>query len=74
MQDAQHTILFVDDEVNILSALQRLLRKEAYRVLTASSGEAGLTLLQKHPVDLVISDQRMPGMSGTEFLACVKRG
>lgn len=61
-------ILLVDDEVNILHALKRLLRREGYVLKTAESGEDGLVLLQEEPVDLIISDQRMPGMSGVEFL------
>jgi FixJ family two-component response regulator len=72
MNDYRHTVLCVDDEVNILSSLKRLLRKEDYRLLTASSGEQGLDILKENTVNLVISDQRMPGMSGTEFLARVK--
>ncbi len=72
MNDYQHTVLCVDDEVNILHSLKRLLRKESYRVLTASSGADGLKVLKENDVQVVISDQRMPEMSGTEFLAKVK--
>jgi response regulator RpfG family c-di-GMP phosphodiesterase len=72
MNDCQHTILFVDDEENILHSLNRLLRKEEYRILTATCGADGLEILKKHEVHLVVTDQRMPGMSGTEFLAIVK--
>ena len=74
MKDYRHTVLCVDDEVNILRSLKRLLRKEDYRLLTASSGEQGLEILKENAVNLVISDQRMPGMSGIEFLARVKEG
>lgn len=72
MNDFQHTVLFVDDEENILHSLKRLLRKEGYRILTATSGADGLKILKEHDVHLVVSDQRMPEMSGTEFLAKVK--
>lgn len=72
MNDYKHTVLCVDDEENILNSLRRLLRKEGYRLLTASSGAEGLKLLEENNVHLVISDQRMPQMSGTEFLARVK--
>ena len=72
MNENQHTVLCVDDEENILHSLKRLLRKEGYRLLTATSGEEGLRLLQGNDVHLVISDQRMPEMSGTEFLSIVK--
>jgi CheY-like chemotaxis protein len=67
-----HTVLCVDDEVNILQALKRLLRKENYTLLTASSGEEGLEILSRNDVHLVMSDQRMPHMNGTEFLAVIK--
>lgn len=72
MNDSQHTVLFVDDEENILRSLKRLLRKEEYRILTATCGPDGLEMLKEHDVHLVVTDQRMPGMSGTEFLAKVK--
>jgi response regulator RpfG family c-di-GMP phosphodiesterase len=65
--EISHTVLCVDDEVNILQTLKRLLRKENYRLLTASSGKEGLEILSQNDVHLVISDQRMPEMSGTEF-------
>ena len=72
MADTQYTILCVDDEENILHSLKRLLRKEGYRFLTASSGPEGLKALRENEVHLVMSDQRMPGMSGIEFLAKAK--
>jgi response regulator RpfG family c-di-GMP phosphodiesterase len=72
MDEHQHTILCVDDEDNILHSLKRLLRKEGYRFLTALSGEEGLKILNENDVHLLISDHRMPGMSGTEFLAKVR--
>jgi len=72
MNDYQHTILCVDDEQNILHSLKRLLRKEGYRLLTATSGAEGLKILKENDIHLVVSDQRMPEMSGTEFLAQVK--
>ncbi|NSL55162.1 response regulator [Uliginosibacterium aquaticum] len=61
-------LLLVDDEENILSALRRLLRRDNYVILTASSGEQGLEILAHEKVDLIVSDQRMPGMLGTVFL------
>ncbi|MDL1962858.1 MAG: response regulator [Deltaproteobacteria bacterium] len=72
MNDNRHTILCVDDEENILHSIKRLLRKEGYRLLTASNGVEGLKILKENNVHLVLSDQRMPQMSGTEFLAEVK--
>ena len=67
------TVLIVDDEQGIRSALTRVLRRDGYRILAASSGEEALDLLAAHRVQLVICDQRMPGMSGAEFLDAVKR-
>ena len=66
----KHTIMAVDDEASITKALQRLFRKENYRILTASSASEGLDLLKKaeRPVSLIISDQRMPEISGSQFL------
>lgn len=64
----QRTLLLVDDEENIISALRRLLRRDGYRILSANSGAAGLDLLLQNDVDVIVSDQRMPGMSGVEFL------
>ena len=66
------TILCVDDEPNILSSLRRLFRGKGYQVLTAESGAQGLQLLEQQPVDLVISDMRMPEMDGARFLAQVR--
>ncbi|MDB5790775.1 MAG: chemotaxis protein CheY, partial [Massilia sp.] len=62
------TILCVDDEPNILSALRRLFRSQGYEVLTAQSAREGLAVLEARPVDVVISDMRMPGMDGVQFL------
>ncbi|MET7013708.1 response regulator c-di-GMP phosphodiesterase, NosR family [Uliginosibacterium flavum] len=62
-------ILLVDDEPNVLSSLRRLLRPAGYTVLTANSGAEALTLLEAEAVDLIVSDMRMPGMTGAELLA-----
>jgi len=67
-----YTVLIVDDEVNVLKALRRLFLDTDYRVLTATSGPEGLKLLDSEPVNLVISDYRMPDMNGVEFLARIK--
>ncbi len=62
------TVLFVDDEPIVLSALRRAFRATGYRVLVAGSGEEGLTILETEEVDAVVSDMQMPAMSGAEFL------
>jgi len=69
---SDHTVLFVDDEVNILKAVQRLLRQEPTRVLCAARGAEALELLEHNSVQVVVTDQRMPEMSGVELLAAVR--
>ena len=66
----KHSILLVDDEISITKSLKRIFRKENYRIFTASSGKEGLELLNtlEEPVSLIISDQRMPEMTGAQFL------
>jgi two-component system, probable response regulator PhcQ len=66
-------ILLVDDEPHVTDALKRALRREPYEFLTATSGAAGQELLDSHRVDVVISDEQMSGMSGSEFLSAVRR-
>ncbi len=67
----QATILCVDDEANVLSALRRLLRKNGYQLLFAENGLEALNILEKQPVDLIISDMRMPEMDGAKLLSHV---
>jgi two-component system sensor histidine kinase/response regulator len=62
-----HKILVVDDEVANLRSLERIFRK-SHTVLTAQSGTEALSLLEQHDVALLISDQRMPEMTGIELL------
>jgi response regulator RpfG family c-di-GMP phosphodiesterase len=66
------TLLLVDDELNIVSALKRALRRDGYSILTANSAEEGLSLLADHKVGVIISDQHMPRMTGVDFLRKVK--
>jgi len=68
----QRTLLLVDDEANILSALKRLLRRDGHQILTANNGAEGLKILAEHRVDIILSDQRMPGMTGVDFLRAAK--
>ena len=67
------TLLLVDDEPNVTDALKRALRREPYEILTATSGPAALELLARQHVDVVISDEQMPGMSGSVFLSTVRK-
>jgi len=68
----QHTVLFVDDEVNILRAVQRLMRNEPCEVVTASRGAEALEVLTRQPVQVVVTDQRMPEMSGVDLLSAIR--
>lgn len=68
----ERTILLVDDEPYALSALKRALRNEGYQILHTTSALEAFELLAMHRVQVIISDQRMPVMSGTTFLTKVK--
>jgi two-component system, probable response regulator PhcQ len=67
----EHKILLIDDEPNILAALKRVLIEEPYEVLTAESAEKALEIMGENRCKVVISDERMPGMGGAEFLCRV---
>ena len=62
------TILIVDDEKNYLVVLEALLSSEGYEVVTADSASNALTLIKDSDIDLVITDMKMPEMSGMELL------
>jgi len=66
------SVLFVDDEPAVLSALQRVFRTVQLPGYYASSAEAGLKMLEQHPIGVVVSDVAMPGMDGIRFLALVR--
>jgi len=61
-------VLIVDDEQNILSSLRRLFRREHYDLVTASHAQEALRIMEEKPAHVVISDYRMPGMTGTQLL------
>ncbi len=71
-EDLPRTLLLIDDEQNILRALQRLLRQDGYRILATTDPSEAFDLLAQNRIQVVVSDQRMPLMSGTEFLSRVK--
>ncbi|MFA7382540.1 MAG: ATPase, T2SS/T4P/T4SS family [Desulfurivibrionaceae bacterium] len=66
------TLLFVDDEEGVLKALRRIFLDENYRILTALRAEDALAIMGREPVQLVISDHRMPGMTGAQLLREIK--
>ncbi len=70
---AAPTLLLVDDESRILSALRRSLRREGFELLLAEGADAARALLEARRVDFVLSDQKMPGTTGLELLEEVAR-
>jgi two-component system, probable response regulator PhcQ len=72
MEPSPRTVLAVDDEENVLSALRRTLRREGYTVLTAMQPVEAFAVLRTTPVDVVLSDNLMPNMSGLDFLKEVR--
>jgi response regulator RpfG family c-di-GMP phosphodiesterase len=69
----KHTLLVIDDEADVCDSVHDLLRRD-FRVLKARSGEEGLKLLKENEVHIVMTDQRMPRVSGVELLANAMRG
>ncbi|MBW2445076.1 MAG: response regulator [Deltaproteobacteria bacterium] len=66
-------LLIVDDEIRVLSALRRTLRKEGYEILLASSPQEALKFIGDYEINAILSDHKMPGMSGLEVLAEAQR-
>ncbi|MBI1921299.1 MAG: response regulator [Geobacter sp.] len=64
-------VLIVDDDMNVLAALKRTLADEPYEVATANGGEEAMSLMKERRFKVVVSDERMPGMTGGEFLGFV---
>ncbi len=64
----RHVVVFVDDDPGALGALERLLRREPYEILCTARPEEALDWIERRPVSLIVADQRMPGMPGTELL------
>ena len=69
---ARPTVLFIDDEHRVLNSMRAMFRRD-YQVLIADSGEAALNLVDTHAVDVIVSDQRMPSMTGVDVLREMKR-
>ena len=62
------SVLLVDDDLNLLSGLRRVLREQPYELFTANSSEMAITMFQRQPFDLVVADQEMSGKSGIELV------
>ena len=66
-------LLLVDDEPNLTSALVRSLDRSQFEIFTADSAQKGLLILAGNDIDVVVSDERMPGMTGSQFLTEVRK-
>ncbi len=66
-------VLIVDDDIQVLEGVRRVLQNEPYTVYTAESGNAAIEILEQEAIDVVVSDERMPGLSGTELLSHIKQ-
>ena len=66
-QQHEYNVLYVDDEVNNLNSFRAALRRN-YNVFTAESGEEGIDIISKNDIHVVVTDQRMPNMTGVQFL------
>ena len=68
-----YTIIVVDDQELLRDILKDALQRESYQVLCAGSAEEALPILSRQPIDVIISDDKMPGISGTELLAITRK-
>jgi response regulator RpfG family c-di-GMP phosphodiesterase len=71
-RSSEPVVLFVDDEPEVLSAIRRCFRHEPYIIFTALGPREALEWIERRPIDLVIADERMPEMAGTELLRAVR--
>src|SRR5947209_4244584 len=69
----KHTLLVVDDEPDVCDSVHDLLRRE-FRVLKAKSADEGIRLLKEHEIHIIMTDQRMPQITGVEFLTKIRLG
>lgn len=67
-----HNLLLVDDEESVISSLKRAFMDQDFQIYSANSGAEGLSILAREPIQVIVSDEKMPGMSGAEFLAQVR--
>ena len=69
----QPVVLLLDDEPNVTAGLKRALHSEPWKILTAATTGGAFDILSREAVDVVVSDERMPGMSGSQFLSEVRK-
>lgn len=67
------TVLLIDDDVNILHGLTRALRRQPYRFLTARSAEEAMLILKQWQIDVIVCDEQLPGMRGSDLLVWAAR-
>ncbi|NVN98619.1 MAG: Flp pilus assembly complex ATPase component TadA [Geobacteraceae bacterium] len=70
--ERRFTLLFVDDEESVLAALKRIFMEENYEIITVTSAEAALSVMERERINLVLTDHRMPGMNGGELLKIIR--
>ena len=73
MTERTSVVLLVDDEPNVTEGIIRRLRHEPYRLLSASSAQEALSILEKQPIDVLITDEQMPNMTGTELVSRARK-
>lgn len=64
-------VLLVDDDANVLRGLARILRNQPYQLYTARSGDEAMAILKSRNIDVIVSDEQMPGISGSDLLVWV---
>ncbi len=69
----EHVVLLVDDDKNVIHGLTRSLRQQPYRLYTAESGDEAIRILKSQNVDVIVTDEKMPGMSGCDLIAWVAK-
>lgn len=71
--NSRKTILLIDDDSRLLKGLERRLEEDGYHVWTAISSSEAAAILDRNPIDVIVCDNRMPGVSGLDFLGRIKR-
>jgi len=72
-EDKMRNVLFVDDEENVLSTVERNLKNNDYTVFTAKSAEDAIKIIHQNEIHIVVSDEMMPGMHGSELVSLIRK-